>query len=33
MTLDNAINWLAEVEQERAAETQRRPRRAINLDD
>jgi hypothetical protein len=31
MTLDNAINWLAEVERERAAEMQRGPRRAIDL--
>ncbi|OBY05959.1 hypothetical protein BAE36_17300 [Rhizobium leguminosarum bv. trifolii] len=33
LTLDNAINWLAEVEQERTAENQRSPRRAINLAD
>lgn len=31
MTLDNAINWLAEVERERAAEAQRGPRRALDL--
>ena len=33
MTLDNAINWLAEVERDRAAERQRGPRRAVNLED
>ncbi|TAW50603.1 hypothetical protein [Rhizobium leguminosarum] len=33
MTLDNAIHWLAEVERDRAAERQRGPRRAINLED
>ncbi|KQV28188.1 hypothetical protein ASC97_07555 [Rhizobium sp. Root1203] len=33
MTLDNAINWIAEVERDRAAERQRGRRRAVNLDD
>ncbi|WP_312356771.1 hypothetical protein [Agrobacterium sp.] len=32
MTLDNAINWLAEIEQDRATERQRGPGRAIDLD-
>jgi hypothetical protein len=30
-TLDNAINWLVEIERERAAEAQRGPRRALDL--
>lgn len=33
LTLDNAINWLAEVERERVADNSRGPRRAVNLDD
>lgn len=31
LTLDNAINWLAEVERERATEAQCGPRRALDL--
>ncbi|NNH41889.1 hypothetical protein [Rhizobium laguerreae] len=31
LTLDNAINWLAEVERERATEAQSGPRKALDL--
>lgn len=33
LTLDGAVNWLHEYEQQQAEERQRGPRRAINLDD
>ncbi|RVH69192.1 hypothetical protein CN198_14095 [Sinorhizobium meliloti] len=33
LTLDSAINWLLEYEQQQAAERRTGPRRAINLDD